>query len=219
MLQIQRASIKLVLMTKKRAPKKTRDLERSRTEILEAAFPLIFRHGFQGVSIDQIVAATSMTKGAFYHQFPTKLDLGYALVDDVIKPMIISRWIAPLAACENPIAGILKRLKILVGGAPAAELKLGCPLNNLVQEMSPLDAEFKRRLEAALELWISGMEHELKRAKRDGFLKSDVNTRQVAHFLVMAHEGFYGMLKGLDDPRAFDALYSSLKIFLEMIET
>lgn len=179
---------------------------------------LIFRRGFQGVSIDEIVKASSLTKGAFYHQFPTKLELGYAVLDEVIKPMIISRWIAPLAACENPLAGILKQLKTLIGDAEPKQLKLGCPLNNLVQEMSPVDAEFKSRLEVALELWIDGMERELRRAKRDGYLKSDVNTRQVAHFLVMAHEGFYGMLKGLDDPRAFDALYSSLKIFIKSIE-
>jgi AcrR family transcriptional regulator len=208
-------------MNRKRSAKpvkKTRDLERSRKEILEAAFPLVFARGFQGVSVDDIVKATSLTKGALYHQFPTKLDLGYALLDEVIKPMIISRWIAPLAACENPLHGVLKQLKTLIGEAPTVQLKLGCPLNNLVQEMAPLDAEFKKRLEAALELWIDGMEHELKRAKREGFMRSDVNTRHVAHFLVMAHEGFYGMLKGLDDPRAFDALYGSLKLFFKTIE-
>ncbi len=84
--------------------------------------------------------------------------------------------------------------------------------------MSPLDAGFHKRLQAALELWIDGMDRQLKRAKRDGFLKTDVNTRNVAHFIVMAHEGFYGMLKGLDDPRAFDSLYSSLKSFFKTIE-
>jgi TetR/AcrR family transcriptional regulator, transcriptional repressor for nem operon len=203
---------------RKPARKQTRDLARSRKEILDAAFPLIFQRGFQGVSIDDIVNATSLTKGAFYHQFPTKLDLGYALLDEVIKPMILSRWIAPLAACENSLAGILKQLRTLIGDASPSELKLGCPLNNLVQEMSAVDAEFKRRLELALELWISGLEAELSRAKREGYLKKDVNARQVAHFLVMAHEGFYGILKGLDDPRAFDALYSSLKLFFKTIE-
>jgi AcrR family transcriptional regulator len=206
-------------MKKKTTPlKKTRDLEKSRKEILEVAFMEVFSRGFQGVSVDDIVKKTSMTKGAFYHHFPTKLDLGYALVDDVIKPMIIERWIAPLSEYENPLEGILKRLKVLIGNAPLAELKLGCPLNNLVQEMAPVDKEFKHRLQIALTLWIDEMEKQLKRAKKAGFIKSDVNTRQVAHFVVMAHEGFYGMLKGLDDPRAFDALFESLKRYFQTIE-
>jgi TetR/AcrR family transcriptional repressor of nem operon len=207
-------------MKKKAAPlKKTRDLEKSRKEILEVAFIEVFSRSFQGVSVDDIMKKTSMTKGAFYHHFPTKLDLGYALVDDVISPMIIDRWIAPLSEYENPLEGILERLKVLIGSASPQELKWGCPLNNLVQEMAPVDKEFKNRLQIALTLWIDEMDKQLKRAKKAGFVKSDVNTRQVAHFIVMAHEGFYGMLKGLDDPRAFPALFDSLKRYFQTIET
>ncbi|WP_408095686.1 TetR/AcrR family transcriptional regulator [Peredibacter sp. HCB2-198] len=197
--------------------KKTRDLERTRKEILDAAFMEVFSRGFQGVSIDDIVKKTTLTKGAFYHIFPTKLDLGYALVDDVIKPMIIERWIHPLNEYENPLEGILKQLKTLIGKAPAEELKLGCPLNNLVQEMAPVDEGFHERLQIALNLWISEMDKQLKRAQKEGYIKKDMNTRQVAHFVVMAHEGFYGMLKGLNDKRAFDALYDSLRIYFQGI--
>lgn len=198
--------------------KRTRDLDRTRKEILDVAFMEVFSRGFQGVSVDDIVKKTTLTKGAFYHIFPTKLDLGYALVDDVIKPMIIQRWINPLNEFENPLAGILKQLKTLIGKAPAEELKLGCPLNNLVQEMAPVDQGFHDRLQVALNLWITEMDKQLKRAQKAGFIKKDVNTRQVAHFVVMAHEGFYGMLKGLNDKKAFDALYDSLRIYFEAIE-
>ncbi|WP_413612739.1 TetR/AcrR family transcriptional regulator [Bdellovibrio sp. HCB-110] len=205
-------------MTKKKpSPKKTRDLEKSRKEILDVAFFEVFSRGFQGVSVDDIVKKTSMTKGAFYHHFPTKLDLGYALVDEVIKPMIIDRWIRPLDNYDNPLEGILKQMKILIGKSDPAHLKLGCPLNNLVQEMAPVDEGFKVRLQAALTLWIDEMETHLKRAKKAGYLKSDVNTRHVAHFVVMTHEGFYGMLKGLDDPKAFEAMFDSLKRYFETL--
>ena len=198
--------------------KKTRNLEKSRKEILEVAFIEVFSRGFQGVSVDDIVKKTSMTKGAFYHHFPTKLDLGYALVDEVIKPMIMDRWITPLIKYKNPLEGILATLKLLIGNAPKEELKWGCPLNNLVQEMAPVDKEFKKHLQVALSLWIEEMEKHLKRGKKAGFIKADVNTRQVAHFVVMAHEGFYGMLKGLDDPRAFAALFDSLKRYFQTIQ-
>lgn len=196
---------------------KTRDLERTRKEILDVAFMEVFSRGFQGVSIDDIVKKTSLTKGAFYHHFPTKLDLGYALVDDVIKPMIIERWIVPLEEYENPLDGVLKQMKQLIGKSDASELKLGCPLNNLVQEMAPIDAGFKARLQVAINLWIEEMDKQLKRAKINGFIKSDINTKQVATFTVMAHEGFYGMLKGMQDPKIFDALYSSLKRYYSTI--
>src|ERR1700688_2949242 len=100
---------------KRRPPaKKQRDFEKTRQEILRVAFVEVFSRGFQGVSVDDIVKKTSLTKGAFYHHFPTKLDLGYALVDDVIKPMIIDRWIRPLKNFKNPLEGILSQMEKLI---------------------------------------------------------------------------------------------------------
>jgi AcrR family transcriptional regulator len=198
---------------------RTRNLERTRKEILKAAFWEVFTRGFQGVSVDEIVAKTQYTKGAFYHQFPTKLDLGYALVEEVIQPMITERWIEPLDSYENPLDGILAQLRKLIGGCDPAHLRHGCPLNNLVQEMAPVDAGFKKRLQNALDFWIEGVETHLKRAKKKRLLRDDVNTRQVAVFVVMAHEGFYGLLKGLGDPKAFDALFGSLKRYFQTLQS
>jgi AcrR family transcriptional regulator len=198
--------------------KKTRDLEKTRREILDVAFFEVFTRGFQGVSVDDIVKKTSLTKGAFYHHFPTKLDLGYALVEEVITPMILDRWITPLESYENPLKGILKQMKTLIGDVKPEVLQWGCPLNNLVQEMAPVDEGFRTRLQKALNLWIDEMEKQFRRAKKAGFLRDDVNTRQAAHFIVMSHEGFYGMLKGLNDPHAFNALYESLKRYFQTLQ-
>lgn len=196
----------------------TRNLERSRQEILSVAFQEVFTRSFQGVSVDDIVKKTNLTKGAFYHHFPTKLDLGYALVEEVISPMIIQRWVEPLKGFDNPLEGILEQMKTLIGKAEPSELKYGCPLNNLVQEMAPVDAGFRRRLEAALNLWIDEIQKHLQRAKSLGILKDNVSTRKMAHFIVMSHEGFYGLLKGLNDPGAFRALYDSLKIYFQAVQ-
>lgn len=202
---------------KPRRVTKTRNLEATRAEILAAAFPLVLRHGFQGVSIDDIVRETRHTKGAFYHLFPTKLDLGYALVDEIVRPLIIERWIAPLEEFENPLEGMLSQIEKLIGGESPEMLKLGCPLNNLVQEMTPLDAGFRVRLEAALDFWVEETEKQLMRAKAGGFLRASIDTRAAAHFIVMAHEGFYGMIKGLGKPSAFSGLFDSLKVYFYAI--
>lgn len=198
---------------------KTRDLEKTRAAILQAAFLLVLKHGFQGVSIDDIVEETRFTKGAFYHLFPTKLDLGYALVDEIVRPLIINRWITPLEDFENPLEGILSQMQQLIGGEAPEQLKLGCPLNNLVQEMAPLDVGFRKRLRSALDLWVTETERHLRRAKAGGFLKNSVDTQEAAHFIVMAHEGFYGLIKGLGKAEAFAELFGSLKIYFRTIST
>lgn len=197
---------------------KSRDLAKSRQEILDAAFVEVHAHGFQGVSVDDIVAKTSLTKGAFYHHFPTKLALGYALVDEVLTPMIDQRWIMPLAQYQNPIEGIICQMDLLIRQADPAQLRMGCPLNNLVQEMSPLDRGFGQRLRDALERWIRGVELHIRRGKASGYINGHVDTREVAHFVVLMHEGLFGMLKGLGDPSAFHTLFASAESYLRSIE-
>ena len=196
---------------------KSRNLERSRKEILDAAFAEIYRHGFQGVSVDDIVRKTSHTKGAFYHHFPTKLDLGYAVVDEVIKPLIVERWINPLDAHADPLEGIARQMQRLIGSVDAAGLRTGCPLNNLVQEMVPIDAGFRLRLREALELWIDGIARHLRRGQKAGLVRPDVNPRQAAQFIVLMHEGAFGMLKGLGDPAAFPPLLAAARQYLRSL--
>jgi TetR/AcrR family transcriptional repressor of nem operon len=202
----------------KTARSKPRDVEKTRQEILDAAFVEILRHGFQGASVDDIVAKTTLTKGAFYHHFPTKLDLGYALVEDVLTPMIVERWIVPLERYANPLEGIARQMDLLIGHADPATLRTGCPLNNLVQEMSPLDAGFRRRLQAALNRWIDGIEVHIRRGQESGFVDRGVDARQAAYFIVMLHEGIFGMLKGLGDPVAFHTFFASVRSYLRSIE-
>lgn len=191
--------------------KRTRNPEKTRAHILEVAFQEIYRHGFQGVSIDQIIRKTEVTKGAFFHHFPTKYALGYALVDDVLREMILDRWIRPLAAYKNPIQGILKRFKVLCEAMEEDDLIRGCPLNNLAQEMSAVDSTFREKIRAVMILWVDETERFLQQAKKQGYLKEGVDTRQLAVFIVMFEEGAFGMVKSLGDKKIFDSLYLSFK--------
>ena len=81
--------------------------------------------------------------------------------------------------------------------------------------MAPIDSGFRKRLQSALNLWIDQTERHLIRAKKNGYLNKTANPRAMAYFVVMAHEGFYGMIKGLDDPKAFKSLYDSINHYFK----
>ena len=192
-----------------------RDPEKTRETILNAAFVEIYHRGFQGARIDDIVAKTAMTKGAFFSHFHTKNDLGYAIVDDILKEMTLERWIRPLAAYTNPIQGIISRFRKNIETTPPEHIALGCPLNNLVQEMSAIDPTFRDKLNAVLKLWIDETEKYLRRAQAEGYLKEDANPRQIAEFVVMVEEGSFAMVKNLRDKKVYWSLYESLRQYLE----
>ena len=194
-----------------------RDPEKTRETILNAAFDEIYHRGFQGARIDDIVAKTAMTKGAFFSHFRTKNDLGYAIVDDILKEMTLERWIRPLAAYTNPIQGIISRFRKNIETTPPEHIALGCPLNNLVQEMSAIDPTFRDKLNAVLKIWIDETEKYLRRAQAEGYLKEDANPRQIAEFVVMVEEGSFAMVKNLRDKKVYWSLYESLRQYLESV--
>lgn len=195
--------------------KKTRNPEKTRAHILDVAFGEIYRSGFQGVSVDKIVKETDVTKGAFFHYFPTKSELGYAIVDETLREMILERWIRPLAAHRNPVRGILKQFKRLTDEWSDEQLAFGCPLNNLTQEMSAVDSVFREKLQAVIRLWIDETEKYLKKAQTDGYLKKSVNTRRLAEFVVASQESAFAMTKTMNDRRMLTSLYNSFKDYLE----
>jgi TetR/AcrR family transcriptional repressor of nem operon len=191
----------------------------TRKQILDVAFTEVYTRGFQAVSVNDIINKTTLTKGAFFHHFPTKNALGYAIVDETLAGLTVQKWVQPLAAYKNPVQGILKNLKEKIDESSDEQLSLGCPLNNLVQEMSNVDPVFREKLNDVLEIWIQGVEKHLKRAQAEGYLKKDTDTREIAVFIVAVHEGGFGMSKSFKNRKAFRAIYDSLKDYLLSVGT
>ena len=118
----------------------------TREKILDAAFQEVYRHGFQAASLNNILAKIGLTKGALYHHFPTKGDLGHAVIDEVIRDGLDAMVFAPLRESDDPAATLLDIIRAKGERTTLESVSLGCPLNNLMQEMSPLDTQFKKRL-------------------------------------------------------------------------
>src|SRR5258708_38337419 len=78
--------------------------ENTRGRILKAAFEEFYRNGFQGGSLNHIVNAAGTTKGALFHYFAGKNVLGYAVVEEVIRPHMKACWLDTLASSIYPIA-------------------------------------------------------------------------------------------------------------------
>lgn len=198
---------------------RTRDPERTRREILRAGYNETYERGFQATSIDDIVARAGVTKGAFFHYFPTKNHLGYAVADEILARMMHDRWIAPLSAYRNPVQGMIVRFRKNMEDTSDEDLARGCPLNNLTQEMSSVDPVFREKLHAVLALWIDETERFLKKAQTEGYLRSDVNVRMVAEFMVTLEEGSAAIVKNMRDRKVYWALYEGFRQFLESIST
>ena len=203
-------------MAKRTASRRKRQPDVTRERLLQAAFEEIYRRGFQGASLETILGQAGVTKGALYHHFPDKAALGYAVVDDVVRNLLLERWLGVLEAQPgDPLTALQGMLQQRLAELEPHEVELGCPLNNLGQEMSPLDERFRRRVAATVETWTNGFAAALKRGQTDGSVRRDLNPKQVATFLVAAIEGSYGLAKSA---RSTGMLRSNLEVLSSFLE-
>jgi AcrR family transcriptional regulator len=181
-----------------RPRKRIRAKDQTRQRLLGAAFAEVYRRGFQAASLDIILARAGVTKGALYHHFPDKAALGYAVLDQIVAGLLLERWLQPLSRLEpdtDPLAALQAVLRYRAAHITVHEITLGCPLNNLAQEMSPLDDRFRRRITRTFDAWRKGFARTLERARAAGTVRRDVDPGAVAGLLVAAIEGSIGLAK------------------------
>src|SRR5262245_24979988 len=80
--------------------------EATRRKLLDAAFGEFYAHGFQAGSLNHICQAAGATKGALFHHFESKHALGYAVLDERIGPLLLQRWLEPVAGAGDPLSAI-----------------------------------------------------------------------------------------------------------------
>lgn len=194
-----------------------RDPDRTRERLLEAGFHEIHRYGFQAANLDTIVTNAGVTKGALYHHFPNKKALGYGVVDGVIRKMTVDRWLRPLEGVDDPIDTLLGVLSDLESHAPPEACQLGCPLNNLAQEMSPIDEGFRERLEEIFRIWRDGLAAALRRGQEQGRVRADIDVAKAAAFVVAVIEGAWGMSKSRQSLEVLQICREGLARYLETL--
>jgi AcrR family transcriptional regulator len=169
--------------------------EETRQKLLEAAFDEMHKVGFQAASLSKILKDTGITKGALYHHFSNKLELGYAVVDEIILAFFQQVWIEPLKKTDDPITAV-QHILIETGEKMTLEdARLGCPMNNLALEMSPIDEGFRQRTVAIYDLWRNELEAAIERGKSAGKVRKDTDARRLAILFVATLEGCMGLAK------------------------
>ncbi len=188
---------------KRRAPR-PRNPERTRQRLLQAAFREVYRYGFQSAGIDTILAATNVTKGALYYHFESKEALGYAIIEEIVAEIPRERWLLPLERSKDkdPIDALIG----IVQAIPSRprDVKGGCPLVNLAQEMSQLDEQFRKRLERIFHAWQEGIAMALRRGQSQGTVRRDLVPEETASFLIAMVEGYEVLAKNAQDAKVWN---------------
>jgi AcrR family transcriptional regulator len=196
----------------------TRTPEATRRRILEAAFAEFYANGFQGGSLNHIVHAAGTTKGALFHHFESKQELGYAVIDDLIGPIMLLRWLDPVKDSRDPITDMQRTFQHYVDeDISTGHWLQGCPLNNVSQEMSPLDDGFYQRVNRLYATWRERYAAALAHGIEAGTVKKTVDPAAAAALIVAAQMGIWGTGKSSRTPEMMRQATAGLCSYLESL--
>ncbi len=183
-----------------------------------AAAELFHARSFEDVSTAEVCARAGVHPGSLYHFFPTKQELGLAVLehqwqrmrDAVLVPLSVL-GVAPL----DRLRGFLDAAVAYQREAAAAGGTVrGCPVGNLAVELGTLAPELRARSAAIFREWTEAVTGVLEEAAARGELRDGLDPAVGGLLVVAQVEGALVLAKALNDPAPLrvvaDALLSSL---------
>jgi TetR/AcrR family transcriptional regulator, transcriptional repressor for nem operon len=158
----------------------------TRARIVEAAADLIYAHGVEQTSLDDVMAASGVSKSQLYHYFADK----DALVLDVI-----ARQTERVLDAQRPHLETLDSLPALKAWRNAiirlneAVQSKGCPLGSLASELANDSEPARERLADSFSMWRDRIERGLAKMRERGELAASADPHDLALALLGAVEG------------------------------
>jgi TetR/AcrR family transcriptional repressor of nem operon len=192
--------------------------EATRLSILQKSFELIYEKGYQTTSIDDILATTQVTKGAFYYHFKTKDDMGLAIINELLKPSFTNAFMKPLQAADDPVKIIYEMMYSILMKNEFMKVEYGCPASNFTQEMAPWHGDFTNALNELSEEWKNAIVQCIKKGKKAGNIRADVKPDQVAVFIMSGYWGIRNVGKLNNSKSVYLIWLKQLKDYLHSLQ-
>ena len=187
--------------------------------IINKSFEMFYSNGFKSTNIPDIMRETSLSKGAFYHHFKNKHEIGIKVIENIITKRIQDGFIVPLEDYKNK--NIPKLLLYIfterIKKFSEKEKELGCPANNLINEIGCSDSEFRILLRKLMDDWYKVLVQTIEKGKEKNEIKNDVDSAAAATLLICSFEGTRGIRKVYDDDKLFNNYLNSIKSYIKSI--
>ncbi len=158
----------------------------TRSRIVKAAADLIYAHGVDRTSLDEVMAEAGVSKSQLYHYFADK---------DALVLEVIAFQTERVLSAQQPHLGALDSLRALqlwrdaLVQLNASARAKGCPLGSLVSELANDSEAARKRLAAGFKIWSDCIERGLTKMRERGALTASANPHELAVALLSAVQG------------------------------
>lgn len=178
----------------------------TRQKLIEATFQEIYQNGYNGSGLTQILKSAGVNKGSMYHIFKSKKEMLLAVIDEILEPRLLEKYGYILNQKNNFMQKTFELLK----DETEYDYIRGCPLNNLVHELSANDKEFKEELEKLYFKFENILEKVIKKAIEVDGLKVD-DAKSFAIYFIAVLQGALTTAKKSQDRAYYELVINELE--------
>jgi len=193
--------------------------ELTKQHIVHEAFKLFYENGFKATSVNDVMKATKLTKGAFYHHYKNKEQLALEVIKLKIQKRVYDGMIAPLnkegSAIEILETTFVNRIKSFTN----YDKSNGCPMNNFINEIGNYEKCYQLALKNIIEKWKASLIALIEKGKVEGSVKENISSEAVAIFLISAFEGIRGIRKLYNDDQLINDYIKGISSYLHHIKS
>lgn len=192
--------------------------EVTRRTILEKSYELIYTKGYQTTSIDDILATTQVTKGAFYYHFKNKDEMGVAIINEILKPSELKSTRLFVQATElDALEKLYKIVYHLLIEEEDLTVEHGCPMSNLIQEMTPWNENFRKALAFQVQEWEQQFIAMVEEGQAQGVIRTEIQAQRVITYVLAGYFGIRNLGKLQNSKLVYIDYLKELKNYLDSL--
>ncbi|EGP4810776.1 TetR/AcrR family transcriptional regulator [Enterococcus faecium] len=170
---------------------------KTKEKILEATKDLIYKKGYHETSIRDILAASDTGKGQFYYYFSSKKEVCLAVIHAHMDVWQTELFEDILNAGKQPEEALEEMLDWIFADHEAQITYHGCPVGNLIIELSTVDEEFRLLLLELVNQWVKYTKQNILALSEEKL--SDAEADRQAKALIAEIQGSILLLKVTQD--------------------
>jgi TetR/AcrR family transcriptional repressor of nem operon len=177
---------------------------------------LFHTNGYQGTSIEQILAAAQANSGSLYHFFDTKEDLLLAVLDAYLqglRPIVMDPAFARTA---DPIDRVFEVLKDYRERVRITDFHYTCPIGSLALEVGEESPRARAKIAENFKQWCAAIEECLDAAGER--LPVSLDRSQLSTLVLSVMEGAVMQAKTHRSLDVFDAAVAQLEHYVRGLD-
>lgn len=194
-----------------------RDGTGTRDRLLDAAQRLIERQGFAATSVDQILAESKSSKGAFFHHFESKRALGQSLLSRFVDAdlALLNAGLKHAGTFDDPQARLIGFLGFYENWSGDLTAESACLYLPMVTERDTLEAEAAAEVERAIVGWRTGVAGLIRDAFSAAGVVDGPDPDDLADQLFVTFVGAFLVCRALDSP---EPMRSQLRVYRQLVQ-